>query len=126
MRVAADLRSLGDDFGTLAESSDALGVASDLAHQAATRASDVADWLDQRDPGSLLAEVNEFARRRPGMLISVAAVTGVLTGRLTQSVVEDTKDSPEIGTPAAGSGVPPTCTSTATAPLPRSVPRGWE
>ena len=118
MRVAADLRSLGDEFGTLAASSDALGVASDLAHQAATRASDVADRLDQRDSGSLLAEVKEFARRRPGMFITVAAVTGVLTGRLTQSVVEDTKDSPEIGTPASGSGVPPTYTSAATAPLP--------
>ena len=118
-RVAAGLRSLGDEFGTMAESSDAPGVASDLAHQAATRASDVADWLDQRDPGSLLTEVKYFARRRPGMFITIAAVTGVLAGRLTRSVVEDSKDSSENGTPDVGSGVQPTPTSAATAaPLP--------
>lgn len=92
-RVASGLRTLGDELGSMAESSETQGVASDLAHQAATRAAGVAEWLDQRDPGSLLNEVKGFARRRPGTFIAVAAVAGVLAGRLTRSVVAESKDT---------------------------------
>jgi len=94
-RVASGIRSLGDEFGSMAESSESQGVASDLAHQAASRAAGVADWLDQRDPGSLLNEVKGFARRRPGTFIAIAAVAGVLAGRLTRSVVAEAKEPTE-------------------------------
>lgn len=96
-RVASGLRSLGDEFGSMADSSESQGVASDLAHQAASRAAGVADWLDQRDPGSLLNEVKGFARRRPGTFIAIAAVAGVLAGRLTRSVVAEAKEPTESG-----------------------------
>lgn len=96
-RVASGIRSLGAEFGSMAESSESQGVASDLAHQAASRATGVADWLDQRDPGALLNEVKGFARRRPGTFIAIAAVAGVLAGRLTRSVVAEAKDSSETG-----------------------------
>jgi len=102
-RVASGLRTLGDELGSMADSSETQGVASDLAHQAASRAAGVADWLDQRDPGSLLDEVKGFARRRPGTFIAVAAVAGVLAGRLTRSVVAESKESSESST-STGSG----------------------
>ncbi|TFC05591.1 hypothetical protein E3O42_03315 [Cryobacterium adonitolivorans] len=114
-RVASGIRTLGDELGSMADSSETQGVASDLAHQAASRAAGVADWLDQRDPGSLLNEVKGFARRRPGTFIAIAAVAGVLAGRLTRSVIAESKESSESGTgggtpsgsnPQAGVGTP--------------------
>lgn len=98
-RVASGLRSLGDEFGSMAESSGAQGVASDLAHQAATRAGGIADWLDQRDPGALLDEVKGYARRRPGTFIAIAAVAGIVAGRLTRGVIAEKKDAADDSTP---------------------------
>jgi len=97
-RVASGIRSLSDGFGSMAEKSETQGVASDLAYQAATRAAGVADWLDQRDPGALLEEVKGFARRRPGVFIAIAAVAGVVAGRLTRSVIAETKESSDTDT----------------------------
>lgn len=96
-RVASGIRSIGDEFGSMADSSETQGMASDLAHQAASRAAGIADWLDQRDPGSLLEEVKRFARRRPGTFIAIAATAGVLAGRLTRSVIAESKDSDQPG-----------------------------
>jgi len=116
-RVASGLRSLGDELGSMADKSDTQGVASDLAHQAASRAAGVADWLDQRDPGALLDEVKDFARRKPGIFITIAAVAGVVAGRLTRSVIAEAKDSSDTGTgsstgtAAQGGVTPPTGTS---------------
>jgi hypothetical protein len=116
-RVASGIRSLGDEFGSMADSSQNQGVASDLVHQAASRAAGVADWLDQRDPGSLLQEVKGFARRRPGTFIAIAAVAGVLAGRLTRSVVADAKESTDTDTASApGAAGPRPGTSPGTSP----------
>ena len=98
-RVASGIRSLADEFGAMAGTSETQGVASDLAQQAATRATGIADWLDQRDPGSLLSEVKNYARRTPGTFIAIAAVAGVLAGRLTRGAIEDSKDSAEDSAP---------------------------
>ena len=101
-RVASGIRTLGDEFGSMADKSETQGVASDLAHQAATRAAGVADWLEQRDPGALLDEVKSFARRSPGVFIGIAAVAGVLAGRLTRSVIAEAKESSENDTTVTG------------------------
>ena len=98
-RVASGIRSLADEIGAMAGTSENRGVATDLAEQAATRATGIADWLDQRDPGSLLSEVKTYARRKPGTFIAIAAVAGVLAGRLTRGAVEESKDSAEASTP---------------------------
>lgn len=103
-RVASGIRSLSDEFGSMAEKSETQGVASDLAQQAATRAASVADWLDQRDPGALLEEVKGFARRRPGVFIAIAAVAGVVAGRLTRSVIAEAKESSDTDTDTTSTG----------------------
>jgi hypothetical protein len=96
-RVASGIRTLGDELGSMADNSESQGVASDLAHQAASRAAGIADWLDQRDPGALLNEVKGYARRSPGMFIAIAAVAGVVAGRLTRSVIAEAKDHDDTG-----------------------------
>ncbi|RWZ61478.1 hypothetical protein ELQ92_10860 [Labedella populi] len=105
-KVATGLHSLSDELRGMADSSSEPGIAADLVSQAASRASGVATWLEDRDPGSLLEEVKNYARRKPGTFIAVAAVAGVLAGRLTRSLVSEAKDSAaeEAGTGSSTSG----------------------
>lgn len=91
-RVAAGLRSLGEELDGMARSSEQPGIAADLVSQAASRAGSVASWLDARDPGSLLDEVKNFARRSPGTFIGLAAIAGVVAGRLTKNLAAEAKD----------------------------------
>ena len=99
-KVANGLRSVSDELHAMAQASNQPGVASDLVRQAAERSSDVATWLDGRDPGSLLNEVKSFARQRPGTFLLLAAGAGVLAGRLTRSLGAGAPES----TAASGAG----------------------
>jgi hypothetical protein len=109
-RVASGLQSLSEELRSMADKSENGGVATDLVQQAAGRAGSVASWLDARDPGSLLDEVKNFARTRPGTFIGLAAVAGVVAGRLTRSLTSEAADEK-----AAAASAPSTPTAT-TAP----------
>lgn len=85
-KVAQGLRSMSDELRSMANNSEGSGTATSLVDQAAGKAGDVADWLDNRDPGSLLEEVKGFARRRPGVFLAVAAGAGLLAGRLARGM----------------------------------------
>ncbi|SEB44201.1 hypothetical protein SAMN04489806_0635 [Paramicrobacterium humi] len=106
-RVAGGLRSVGDELHSMASSSENGGVATDLVRQAASKTKDLASWLDERDPGSLLEEVKSFARRRPGVFIGVAAVAGVVAGRLTRSIASGGSSGSTSGSAAGVSGSSP-------------------
>lgn len=86
-RVAGGLRSLGEELASMARSSEQQGVASDLAHRAAEQARTAAQWLENREPGSVVDEVKRFARRKPGTFLAMAAGLGVLGGRLSRSMM---------------------------------------
>jgi hypothetical protein len=62
------------------------GTASELARQGATKAHDVASWLEGREPGDVVEELKRFARQRPGTFLALAAVAGLVAGRLTRGV----------------------------------------
>ena len=85
-RAAGGIRSMSDELRSMADSSQSSGVASSLVSQAASRAGDVAGWLEGRDPAGLLDDVKRFARRRPGLFIAIAAGTGIVVGRLAKSL----------------------------------------
>lgn len=85
-RAAQGLKSLHEELSSLASKSDNPGVGTDLVRQAAQRAGALADYLGQRDPGSLLNEVKSYARRKPGAFLALAAGAGLLAGRLTRSL----------------------------------------
>lgn len=110
-KVAQGLRSLGEELESMAAGSQEPGVATDLVRQAAERSSRLAEWLDVRDPGSLLTEVKSFARKRPGTFLALAAGAGILAGRLTRSL--------SAGAPPAATA--PRTAAPASAPVP-SVP----
>lgn len=92
-RVAAGLRTLGDELGSMADGSESSGVASELVTNLSKRSSDVAAWLDERDPGALFSEVKSFAARRPGAFIAIAAGAGIVAGRLAKSVAATAADN---------------------------------
>lgn len=112
-RLAAGIRSVGDELSAMGSAQAGGGIASEVASQIGTRASDVADWFENRDPGSVLNEVKRFARQRPVVFIGVAAVAGILAGRLTRSIVEVANDESD----SSGSGESNTTTS-----VPQSAP----
>jgi hypothetical protein len=69
------------------------GPAAELVRQAGDKVEEIAGWLQNREPGDLVAEVRSFARRKPGVFLLGAAVAGVVAGRLTTGVVAAHKDS---------------------------------
>jgi len=90
--LAQELRGLAD--GT---SQGAPGPARDLLQQASGMVEDFAAKLQNREPGELLDEVRNFARRKPGMFLLGAAAAGVLAGRLTSGVKAAHSDSGTSG-----------------------------
>ncbi|AVT35772.1 hypothetical protein [Plantactinospora sp. BB1] len=84
-RAASGLRALGDELRAMSERSEQQGVGKDLVQQAADRVQRAAQWLDQREPGMVLNDVRDYARRNPGLFLAGAAVAGVLAGRLTRT-----------------------------------------
>jgi hypothetical protein len=103
-RVAGGLRELSDQLGQMAGAGDQGGMARDLVEDVARRAGGAADWLDQRDPGSLLDEARSFARRRPGTFLALAAGIGLAAGRMGRSLVDEARDteSPDGGSAVEG------------------------
>lgn len=94
-RAAGGLRSIGEQLGRMAASDDEQGVASRLVQDLSGRADSFAGFLEQRDPGSLLAEVKSFAAKRPGTFIALAAGAGILAGRLTKALATEAKHENE-------------------------------
>ncbi|MGK5742299.1 hypothetical protein [Micromonospora sp. URMC 103] len=92
-RAAGGLRSLADEMRTMAEQGGQSGPVSELARQAADRVHGVAGWIESREPGDLITEVRDYARRNPGTFLVGAAVLGVLAGRLTRNLSASGDDS---------------------------------
>ena len=92
-RVAGGLHQVSDQLHALANGEAPEGPATDLAHQAAEKVSEVARFFENRDPGELLDEVRRYAQRRPGMFLVMALGAGVVAGRLTRGLTADTDSS---------------------------------
>jgi hypothetical protein len=90
--VADELRSLSQGQGSQNE------MITGLTQQFADKAQEVADWLEQRDPQSLLDEARSLARRKPGTFLLGAALAGVLAGRMTKGVIAAQSDNNEADT----------------------------
>ncbi|MEP6528076.1 MAG: hypothetical protein ABJA86_13045 [Nocardioidaceae bacterium] len=109
-KAVSGLRAMGDELRSMAEQGGQSGLASEVAYQASDQTHNVANWLDQREPGDLLDEVRRFAQRRPGAFLLGAALAGAVAGRLTRGVKEAGSDDASASTqqhPAPpGAGVP--------------------
>lgn len=92
-KAAEGLHGLADQLQGMTEGSESPGMAGDLVREVASRARNVASWLDSREPGDLLEDVRGFARRKPGVFLAGAAIAGVLAGRLTRGVAQGAQES---------------------------------
>ena len=99
-RLAGGLRSLGDELRQMADGTEDPGYATDLVRRAGDATGQVAQWFEDREPASVLHEVEDFARRRPGTFLLLAAGAGLLVGRLVRGM----KDAPDTGSDRAQSG----------------------
>ncbi len=79
-RLVETLRTFGDDLDGMAQ--DGNGLASGAAREVAQRARTISERLDGREPSELLDDLRSFARRRPGMFLAGAVISGVVVGRL--------------------------------------------
>ncbi|MEU4383033.1 hypothetical protein [Micromonospora echinofusca] len=123
-RAAGGLRSLADEMRSMADQGGQAGPVSEIARQAADRVHGVAGWLEQREPGDIIAEVRSYARRNPGTFLVGAAVLGVLAGRLTKNISaagDDQGNGYSAYNPGAGYD-PERTAVIPTPPAPRAVP----
>ncbi|MFD6139493.1 hypothetical protein [Promicromonospora sp. NPDC060271] len=88
--LAGGLRALGDELTQMSSGTQDPGYATDLVQRAGDATGHVAQWFEDREPGDVLHEVEDFARRRPGLFILMAAGAGLLVGRFLRGA----KDAP--------------------------------
>jgi len=117
-RVASGLRSLGAELGSMASSTESPGIATDLVRQASAYVDHTASWLSDRDPGSLLSEIESYARRKPGTFIAAAALAGIVAGRLTRALASTASDRKEDKEDAGRPRATPVGSRAAAAPPP--------
>ena len=84
---AQRLESVASELRSMAENSDQSGPTTNLALQAADKVQEIASWLQAGEPGDMLVEARDWARRHPGTLIVGATIVGGIAGRLTRSGV---------------------------------------
>jgi hypothetical protein len=135
-RAADTLRSLGEEFRGMADSSSQSGLGATLARQGADLAQQAADFLSEREPSQLVDEVRSFARKRPGGFLVGAALAGAVVGRLSRGAMsarssddDSSYDSSQSGGfDAVRASMPPTggydvySQPTSAAP---ATPSGW-
>ena len=63
------------------------GPVTGLVHQAADKGSEIVQWLEDREPADVLADVRRFAQRRPVMFLALCGLAGVVAGRITRGAV---------------------------------------
>jgi hypothetical protein len=91
-KAAGTLHTFADDLGSMGAQAQG-GLAAELVQNLESRARGIADWLEQREPEDVLDEVKQFAARRPGVFIGLAAVAGIVAARLTKALVAEAKES---------------------------------
>jgi hypothetical protein len=89
------------------------GTAQSLVQGAAQHADRAAGYLDGKQPGELLSDVQRLGRRRPGAFLLGAAIAGIAVGRLAGAAKRATTNDIAAAPPAS---------PTATTALPTGAP----
>ncbi len=124
-RLAEGLRRLADDLKSMAAQRRDSPAAT-VVTRVADGGRQVADYLAEHGPDGVLAEVQEFARRRPGAFLAVAVTSGFVVGRLARGTLAAASDESPPSSAASGAAQP-TAGPSADAPLPgqSGTPAGY-
>jgi ElaB/YqjD/DUF883 family membrane-anchored ribosome-binding protein len=130
-KLAGTIRRLADELDEMAQSRED-SPARSVVFTIARSGRQAADYLAERGPDGALREVQDFARRRPGAFLAVAAAAGFVVGRLGKSVWQagsgpggDTVTAAEptrVATTRSGGGVYESATASAAPPAAPVVP----
>ena len=97
-RLTGTIRTFGQDLSKMGSGQKVeSGPAAELMQNLAGRAQSVADWFESRSPDEVLYDVRQFAARRPGLFIGLAAVAGVVASRVTKALVAEAKSDQGLG-----------------------------
>ncbi|MGV9557269.1 hypothetical protein [Streptomyces sp. NPDC003522] len=99
-RAAGTLRQWAGDLSGLAENARSDSPARSLAAQAADRGRRAADYLDEQGVDGLVSDLQNFARRRPGVFLGGALLAGVAVGRLARAAGSARSDENGSALPA--------------------------
>lgn len=91
-RLVRNLRGLADELQRMGGHGRPDSVATTVVRGLAEGGHQAADHLEQRGPGGLLDEVQDFARRRPGLFLAGAALAGFAVGRTGKDVATAPSD----------------------------------
>ena len=92
-RLTEALLSIGSELDEMAEKGGQGGIASEIARQASRQIRSMAGQLDGKEPASLLGDLRSYARRRPTAFLVGALATGVVAGRLTRGIKDESSGS---------------------------------
>lgn len=124
-RLAENVRRLSQELRELGENGKPDSTMADVARQLADGGHQVASHMDKRGPDGLVSDLQNFARRRPGVFLAGAALAGFVVARAGKSV-SAAASSETTGTPAAGnagaSDGRPTAGTDTPAPIQRPAP----
>jgi hypothetical protein len=115
-RAVSGLRSLGDELDSMSSSTERSGLGAQVAREGSSWTHQVADFLEHREPGQLVDELRQLARRRPAAFLVGAVAAGVVVGRLTRGAMSARSDSAQTSVGDANSETDPP--SDPTPPLP--------
>ncbi|WP_369198274.1 hypothetical protein [Streptomyces djakartensis] len=90
-RAAEVLRQWAQDVAGLAENAPGDSPARSVAGQVADRGHRAADYVDKQGVEGILADVQGFARRRPGLFLGGALLAGLAAGRMGKAAGKATQ-----------------------------------
>ncbi|MEW2074108.1 hypothetical protein ACFZAG_12075 [Streptomyces sp. NPDC012403] len=124
-RAAGTLRQWANDFSNLAAHAEHDSPARGLAARAGDKGQRAADYLERQGVEGIVADLQGFARRRPGAFLGGALLAGLAVGRLakvTQTASRADGDGQRRVTAAPASEALPVAPPPGTAPPAPSAP----
>ncbi|MGI5479982.1 hypothetical protein [Streptomyces lavendofoliae] len=115
-RLAENVRRLSDELREMSENGKPDSGVGGVVRQISDGGRQVADRLEQRGPDGLVGDLQDFARRRPGVFLAGAALAGFVVARAGKGVSAagssgssspapgQLDDGPRYTTPSAGAG----------------------
>ncbi len=104
-KLAQAVRSLVEELQAMGQHDGPKGAATQAVKNLAERGESFADYLENREPESVVSDLRGSAARRPGGFLLGALLAGALTGRLVRSGRAASDSGPSSSTQAGIPGV---------------------
>ncbi len=98
-RLSGNLRELAQHFSQMAGAGEQGSTAQSLVQTAAQRAQRAAWYLEGKQPGDLVADLQKLGSRRPGAFLLGAAIAGAAVGRLVGGAKRATNTQQDAARP---------------------------